>query len=83
MITNKERHKNISYHSDTKEASKRISHANFVSLDEIDNEFYEVTAEKTKIVLNIPVVLGFSVLQYTKLKMSQFYYDCIITYRCT
>ena len=27
--------------------------------------------------MNVPVVVGFSILQLSKLKMLQFYYDCV------
>ena len=77
MITNKERHKNVSYQSDPAKVSRAIANQHFVSLDEIFDDFYEILSEKKKITLDIPVVLGFSVLQYAKLRMLQFYYDCI------
>ena len=80
MITNKERHKNISYQADPEKVSRAIANQNFVSLDEIYDDFYEISSEKKKITLDIPVVLGFSVLQYAKLRMLQFYYDCIDRY---
>lgn len=77
MITNKERHKTVTYSSDECKLSNHISHNSFVSLEEISDRFYEVLTNKTKIILDIPVVLGFAVLQYAKLKMLSFYYDCI------
>jgi hypothetical protein len=36
--------------------------------------------EKDQTLLDTPVVLGFSVLQYAKLRMLEFYYDCIDKY---
>ena len=80
MITNKERHRNISYQEDSTKISRAIASQSFVSLEEIFDDFYEISSEKKKICLDIPVVLGFSVLQYAKLRMLQFYYDCIDRY---
>jgi hypothetical protein len=36
--------------------------------------------EKRKIVVNISIVLGFSVLQYAKLRILEFYYDFMDNY---
>ena len=80
MITNKEKHKKISYHSDAKKVSHLISRNEFVSLEEIEQEFYEVVSEKKTQLLDVPVVLGFCILQYAKLRMLQFYYDCVDKY---
>lgn len=80
MITNKEKHKNIRYHTDSRKASLAIASNSFTSLDEIYEDFYEVESEKKSILLDIPVVLGFFILQYAKLKMIAFYYDCIDHY---
>lgn len=77
MITNKEKYRNVKYYTNSRKASLSIANAKFVSLEEIHEDFFEITSEKTKIILDIPVVLGFSVLQYAKLRMLQFYYDCI------
>ena len=80
MITNKERHKNVNYQEDSTKVSRAIANQNFLSLEEIYDDFYEILSEKKKITLDVPVVLGFSVLQYAKLRMLQFYYDCIDRY---
>ncbi len=77
MITNKERHKNIRYHSDVRKAGLAIASSRFRCLEEIHDDFYEISSEKKSILLDIPVVLGFYILQYAKLRMLEFYYDCI------
>ena len=80
MITNKERHRDITYTSNSGEASRAVTDYRFVSLEELDDDFYEITSEKKSITLDIPVVLGFSILQLAKLRMLQFYYDFIDKY---
>jgi hypothetical protein len=77
MITNKEKHRTVSYISNEVEASKFVSRQKFVSLDEIGDGFYEGTSQKDSILLDIPVGLGHAVLQWAKQRMLEFYYDCI------
>jgi hypothetical protein len=77
MITNKEKHKNIFYSSDSKKVSQAVRDYKFVSLQEISPDFYEIINEKQQITLDIPVVLGFTILQLAKLRMLEFYYDFI------
>lgn len=48
-ITDKERHKNVVYVSGEKEASLRIKRDNFLSLEEIADEFYEIITRKNKV----------------------------------
>ena len=77
MITNKEKHRNIVYSSDSKKTSQSVRDFKFVSLEEISPDFYEIVNEKRQITLDIPVVLGFTILQLAKLRMLEFYYDFI------
>lgn len=77
MITNKEKHRNVTYLDDPIKVSRKILNNRFVSVDELDKDFYELSMEKKSITLDIPVVLGFTILQHAKLRMLQFYYDCI------
>jgi hypothetical protein len=59
---------------------KMIGRKNFISCDALEEEFFEFVMGKKKIVIDIPIVLGFSVLQYAKLRMLEFYYDLIDKY---
>ena len=76
-ITNKEKHQNVSYFTDEQKASRFVADHRFVSLDVLEESFYEGVSEKRKILLDIPITIGFSILQYAKLRMLQFYYECI------
>jgi hypothetical protein len=77
MITNKEKHRSIVYSSDSKKASLSVRDFKFVSLEELSPDFYEIMNEKRHITLDIPVVLGFTILQLAKLRMLEFYYDFV------
>ena len=79
-ITNKEKHKKVVYEADTAAVSKMIAGTNFLALDELSEDFFEVISHKPSILMDTPVVLGFCILQYAKLRMLEFYYDCIDKY---
>lgn len=63
--------------SDLKQLSQAIRNKSFISLDELDTGFYEIVSKKRSIYMDVPVVIGFVILQYAKLRMLQFYYDFI------
>lgn len=77
MISNKEKHREISFTESDRKASCKIKSSRFISMDELCDGFYELTLEKQRITLDTPVILGFAVLQYAKLRMLQFYYEFI------
>ena len=76
-ITNKENHKNVKYSQDPESVSALIASDRFVSLEELGDGLCEVVNHKRSLAMNVPVVVGFSILQLAKLRMLQFYYDCI------
>ena len=82
MITNKEKHRDISYTDSERKASLKVKGHRFISMEEPCSGFFEMTQQKQKVMLDTPVVLGFAVLQYAKLRMLQFYYDCIDRFIC-
>ena len=45
-----------------------------------DDDYYEIEASKSRLNLDLPVQLGFFILQYAKLRMLQFYYDLLDRY---
>ena len=44
------------------------------------DQYYEAEAAKARIKLDLPIQLGYFILQYAKLRMLQFYYDCLDRY---
>ena len=107
-ITNKEKHKKTMYCLGTRDTSRKIRQKRFSSMEEIEEDFYEIEEDKMRVgVLNllistfllsllsvcdhnfvkvsvffcsqvkmdVPVTLGFTILQLAKLRMLQFYYD--------
>ena len=54
-----------------------IASDRFLSLEELGDSLWEVVNHKRSLSMNVPVVVGISILQLAKLRMLQFYYDCI------
>ena len=79
LITNKEKHHNIVYVNES-EIGAEIMDNHFYSLTELLNSYYEVEKTKKKIILDLPIHLGIFILNYAKLQMLEFYYDCVDKY---
>ena len=77
MIMNKEKHVNITYCESKEKASYFVSKRRFRNLTELDNNHFEIELAKSRITLNLPIQIGFFILQYAKLRMLEFYYDCV------
>ena len=76
LITNKEKHHDIVY-IDESEIGAEIMDNTFYSLTELPNGYYEVEKTKQKIILDLSVHLGVFILNYAKLRMLEFYHDCV------
>ena len=79
MITNKEKHHDIVY-VDESEISTEIIDNHFYDMTELPDGYYEVEKTEKKINLDLPIHIGASVLNYAKLRMLEFYYDCVHKY---
>ena len=44
----------------------------------LDGEMYEIEKRKKKITLDVPVQIGFTILNYAKLRMLEFYYSVCV-----
>ena len=62
------------------ETSKLINNPLFHKQTPIDETCFEVEIGKKKINWNLPLQIGFFVYQYAKLRMLEFYYDCLLKY---
>ena len=49
-------------------------------MDELNHNIFEVETYKSRLILDTPVQIVFFILQYAKLRMLEFYYDCIVKY---
>ncbi len=60
--------------------SKRINDPHFKDLEELSDHRFEVMAGKHQIIMDTPIQIGCAVYQLAKLRMLQFYYDCLDKY---
>ena len=72
-LLNKEKHRNITYHSE-ETVNKTINDPRFVHLDEIKKDVYEVKSLKNKIVNDLPIQIGLNVCLNSKLHMLKFFF---------
>ena len=79
LITDKEKHHDIIY-VDEFEIGRQIISPHFYDMTELPDSYYEVERTKVSINLNIPIHVGAFILNYAKLRMLEFYYDCVDKY---
>ena len=75
IIMDKEKHSNVTYVNNVGQAQQYINSPNFKSINKIRECLYEVVSSKQNVKVDLPIQLGFTILQFAKLKMLQFYYD--------
>ncbi|GMF28183.1 unnamed protein product [Phytophthora fragariaefolia] len=73
------KHKEVRYESDDKTIKAKIEHFTFHGMEEL-NESCEFTMKKRKLNNKNPIHLSIAIYQLAKLRMLQFYYDCIDFY---
>lgn len=61
-------------------AREKINDPKFIQLTVLGNGMYEVEESYTKIALDIPIQIGFQILQLAKLRMLEFAYDFVAKY---
>jgi len=80
-LTNRERHTDISFSSASdKSISKRVNNGRFHKIEEIGDDILEFEHSKSHIKLDIPIQIGFFVLEYAKLLILSFYYDFLVKF---
>ncbi len=80
LIMGKEKHRNVNYIRGESKVKLCINDPRFVSMCEVDDDVYEVESLKRKISHDLPIVLGYFILQQAKLRMLEFYYDHLDVY---
>lgn len=78
----KSKHRRVYYVQGENRACYEINNPQFrqsTCLDE-DDQFYELESAKARIKLDLPIQLGYFILQYAKLRMLEFYYDFVDRY---
>lgn len=74
LIMDKEKHTRIEFVESETKARLKVNDSRFKKLTELD-KLFEIELEKKKIKLDLPIYLGFYILQYAKLHMLQWTYQ--------
>ena len=74
QIMDRSRHTKMKYLSDEKTHAANTSKL-FKKLDHVNNSLYEVELAKAQIEHKEPIIFGFFILQYAKLRMLELYYN--------
>ena len=77
MLMDATKHRKIVYATSNHEAQNYINDSHFRQISELDDELFEIEMAKKFIKLELPIQIGFFILQYAKLRMLEFYYDCL------
>ena len=74
QIMDRSRHTVTQYFNEEK-THKAINNKMFKRLRDITDDLYEIESVKAKVEHKEPIVVGFFILQYAKLRMLEFYYN--------
>ena len=77
LIMDKEKHQNTLYVEGRGAAQLKINDPHFKKCTIIHDSIYEMEMTKPKITFDLPIQLGYHILQLAKLRMLQFRYDCL------
>lgn len=75
LIMDQSKHRHVTYVQGANAASDEVNDPLFIAVTELQDEIYEIEKAKKTITFDLPIQLGYFILQYAKLRMLQFYYD--------
>ena len=76
-MENIRKHRDIKLVTTDKKRSKLVSEPNFYAMDLISEDLSIIEMKKTKIKMDKPIYLGFSILEISKILMYEFWYDYV------
>ena len=77
LIMDKEKHQETTYAEGRGLVQMRINDPRFKKCTVIQDMLYEIETCKNKICFDLPIQLGYHILQLAKLRMLEFKYDCL------
>ena len=80
MILDKTKHSWVKYIKGEHQAKLCMNDKMFRDVSALDNGTFEVQMAKNQITLDLPIQIGFFILQYAKLRMLQFFYDFMLVF---
>lgn len=79
-IMNKEKFTKIKYVQGFRKACLAVNNPRFRKLNELNDEVFETESFNSHITMNLPIQLGYMILQYAKLHMLSFYFDFLMVH---
>ncbi len=79
-ILNKEKFRKVKYLQGFRQACMAVNDPRFQSMCELDEDYFEGEFANSRITMDMPLQLGYSILQYAKLHMLAYYYDFVLKY---
>lgn len=79
-LMRKQKHTDTCYSKEEKKINEMINNRRFISLTELDEGYCEISMKKKKILMDIPITIGYVILQNSKLRLLSYYYDFIDKY---
>ena len=81
MIMDKEKQHRIFYSKNKRKTQAKVNDKHFRKLNELETDsLFEIEMAKSRITQNMPVQIGFVILQLAKRRMLEFYYDFMNVY---
>ena len=80
VLMDRTKHSNTRYMNNKIKITKIINSPTFKTLEELGHDLYEVETYKNSIAMDNPIQIVFFILQCAKLRMLEFYYDCLKKY---
>ena len=80
LLLDKTKHTNVNYVHDVQRLRLAVNDPCFKTACALPGDLYEIEKSKKSIDLDIPIQLAFAILQSAKLKLLEFYYDCLDYY---
>jgi len=77
-VENVRKRMNAKLVTDPQKMVRAAGKATFKRCENINSDLVLVESERTKITLNKPVAIGFTILEFAKLVMYEFHYDCLL-----
>ena len=79
-ILNKLKFRDVFFTTSEEEAKEYVKSRYFEKVVEITENLYEIEMKQRQIKMDTPMIIGYMVFQYAKLRMLEFFYDCIDKY---
>jgi hypothetical protein len=79
-LINKDNHRQVTYVKGKENLMREANKSNFVKAIELEDKIFEIHKRYNSVTLNTPMLVGYFILQYAKLRILQFYYDFLYEY---